>query len=286
MSTTIQNNSTSSQVWFITGTSTGLGRSIAKYALSQGYRVVATARDVSKIQDLVQLNPRDVLALKLDVTSKSDIQTAITSAVSHFGRIDVLINNAGFAIFRPIEETTDEQTRSQFETNFFGALAVTQTVLPIMRKQKSGTIVQISSVVGSLAFPATGAYAATKFALEAVSEALAQEVAAFGIKVLIAEPGSFRTSVIKEGETFHPLSEPYKSGPAADTIHYFESSNGKQPGDPDKIGKAIDDALKSPNPPLRLSLGSDSYNGILAHKTKLLEEHKTWEQVSRSTDYN
>ncbi len=279
------NMANTNPVWFITGTSTGIGRSIAHYALSQGYRVVATARNVQSLNDLMSSNPNNVLALPLDVTKKSDITATIDQAVKVFGRIDVLINNAGYLVTGAVEDISDEDVRKQFDTNFFGALAVTQSVLPILRAQGFGAIVQNSSVLGSLTFPSTGIYSASKFALEAFSEALSQEVADFGIKVLIIQPGHFRTSILDKGVVVAKLSQAYEGGPVEQVMSSFNAINGKQPGNPDLVGKVIDDALKSAKSPLRLPLGNNSFDYIVAKKTALLKELRVWESVSKSTDF-
>jgi len=279
------NSSIKRNVWFITGTSTGLGRAFAEYAIQQDYQVVVTARNIATVQDLVTKNPKNVLAVKLDVNNIADIKASLKAAVDRFGGIDVLINNAGYAMGGPLEETTDELLRDQFNTNFFGAIAVTREALPYLRAQKSGAIVQISSVMGSLTFPSFGAYSATKFALEGFSEALHAEVASFGIKVLIVKPGMFRTEITNGKGPITPSIGAYDDQPAGYVKATANSHHGKQPGDPARAAVAIDLALKSDNTPLRLILGTDAANGISARAAAQLEEYKEWDTVARSTDF-
>ena len=176
------------KVWFITGTSSGFGRLLAEEVLAKGERVVATARKPEVLQDLIEKYPETARAVKLDVTNLDDAKNSVAEAVKSFGRIDVLVNNAGYALVGAIEEASAEQVKQQFDTNFFGVLNVTREVLPILRQQKSGHIVNISSLVGFSAFPLLGLYSASKFALEGLTESLAAEVAPFGIKMMIVEP--------------------------------------------------------------------------------------------------
>jgi NAD(P)-dependent dehydrogenase (short-subunit alcohol dehydrogenase family) len=278
------NNNTKRNVWFITGTSTGLGRAFAEYAIQQNYQVVVSARNVATVQDLVQKDPKNVLAVKLDVNSIDDIKAALQAAVDRFGGIDVLINNAGYALIGALEETSEQLLRDQFNTNFFGAIAVTREVLPILRAQKSGAIVQISSLVGSLSFAGFGAYSATKFALEGFSEALAGEVAPFGIKVLIAKPGMFRTEITNGKNPMTPSIGVYDDHPAGQLKH-FNAVHGTQAGDPHRAAIAIDQALQAENTPLRLLLGTDSADKTVARLESQLAEYKAWDTVARSTDF-
>src|SRR4051812_7357273 len=183
----------SAKTWFITGASSGFGTAFAEHALERGDNVVATARNPARLEALVARAPARVLALKLDVTNAATIQPAVDAALRRFGHIDYLFNNAGFGLVGAIEETSDAELRAVLDTNFFGAVAVTRAVLPAMRARRSGAIVNVSSMGGQMSFEGVGAYSASKFALEGMSEALALEVKPFGIKVLIVEPGSFRT---------------------------------------------------------------------------------------------
>ena len=270
-----------SPVWFITGTSSGFGDAFARHAISQGYRIVATARDRSKLSALQALAPDRVLVQRLDVTGAGEPEAAVAAAIDRFGRIDVLINNAGYGVVGAVEETPESELRAQMETNFFGAVAVIQAVLPILRSQRSGAIVNISSLGGQLSFGGFGAYSASKFALEGLSEALAPEMAPFGIKVLIVEPGYFRTNMTGSGRLM-PELEPYRDvvGP---TREFLRSIHGAQPGDPLKAGAAIEQALAASATPLRLQLGTDAVDAIRGHAQRLLEDLRVWEGVAAAT---
>jgi NAD(P)-dependent dehydrogenase (short-subunit alcohol dehydrogenase family) len=268
--------------WLITGASSGFGMAFARYALSRGYNVVATARTPAKLKQIRQLASDRVLVEKLDVTMSADAERAVAAAVAHFGTIDVLINNAGYGIVGAVEETSDVELRAQMETNFFGAVAVTKAALPSMRKQRSGAIVNISSLGGQLSFGGFSAYSASKFALEGMSEALAQEVAPFGIKVLIVEPGAFRTGFASESLKHMPVMDAYRDimGPAHTFAH---GMNGTQQGDPAKAAAAIETALKADTTPLRLQLGADSVEPVRAHAQQLLKDLETWKSVALNT---
>ena len=214
--------------WFITGASSGFGMAFARYALDRGYNVVATARSVRKLDALAAQAPDRILVHKLDVTVPGDAEQAVTAAVRRFGRIDVVINNAGYGIIGAVEETPDAEFRAQMETNFFGALAVIRAALPQLRRQGSGAIVNISSLGGQLSFGGFGAYSASKFALEGMSESLAHEVAPFGIRVLIVEPGAFRTSFAADALKHMPVMDAYQTiigGHAR-----FRPRHGRHPG--------------------------------------------------------
>src|SRR5690349_16678474 len=271
------------KTWFITGASSGFGMAFAEFALGRGDHVVATARSVSKLEALVARAPERVLAVKLDVTKAADIQPAVDAAVRRFGRIDYLFNNAGYGIVGALEETSDAELRALLDTNFFGAVAVTRAVLPVMRAQRSGAIVNISSMGGQMSFEGVGAYSASKFALEGLSEALALEVKPFGIKVLIVEPGAFRTdfggaSALRS----MPVNAAYKDilGNIRNVLH---DMHGTQPGDPAKAARAVATALESDSTPLRLQLGADSIGAVRAHAEQLLKDLATWERVGTET---
>jgi NAD(P)-dependent dehydrogenase (short-subunit alcohol dehydrogenase family) len=269
--------------WFITGASSGFGLSFAKYALAQGYNVVATARQPARLAALADSAPDRVLVLPLDVTAAGDAERATAAALEHFGRIDVLINNAGYGIVGAVEETPDAELRAQMETNFFGAVAVTRAVLPAMREQRSGAIVNLSSMGGQMSFGGFGAYSASKFALEGLSEALAQEVAPFGIKVLIVEPGAFRTGfagadVLRQMPVLAAYDEI-----VGGTRSFAKGMDSTQAGDPDKAAAAIDTALRAEVTPLRLQLGADAIDAIRAHGEQLLKDLAAWEEVGRAT---
>ena len=276
---------TSAQTWFITGTSSGFGRAFAEHALARGHRVVATARRVETLAELVAQAPDRVLALALDVDVAGAAEAAIAAAVARFGRIDVLVNNAGYGVVGALEETPDAELRAIFDTNFFGAMAVTRAALPVLREQRGGAIVNISSLGGQLSFAGFSAYSATKFALEGASEALAQEMAPFGVKVLVVEPGQFRTNLAGTGMRHMPALQAYAPVVGA-TREFAHAMHETQAGDPRKAAAAIERALAAPNTPLRLQLGGDAVDAVKAHAQALLAELADWEAVGRSTDFD
>ncbi|MET3390890.1 NAD(P)-dependent dehydrogenase (short-subunit alcohol dehydrogenase family) [Variovorax sp. 1140] len=288
MSNTSNIASTSSQArqtWFITGAASGFGHAFAEHALALGHNVVATARDASRLADLVALAPDRVLATPLDVDAAGAAEAAVQAAVARFGRIDVLVNNAGYGVVGALEETSDAELRALMNTNFFGAMAVTRAALPVLRAQRSGAIVNISSLGGQLSFAGFSAYSASKFALEGASEALAQEVAPFGIKVLIVEPGQFRTQLAGSGMRHMPVIEAYQPVVGA-TREFAHSMHNTQAGDPRKAAVAIAKALQAENTPLRLPLGGDSVDAVRAHAQAMLKDMEAWEALSRSTDFD
>jgi NAD(P)-dependent dehydrogenase (short-subunit alcohol dehydrogenase family) len=271
------------RVWFITGASSGFGRSIADEALARGEKVVATARRPEALDDLAGTAGDRVLVQKLDVADTAHRQTAIEAALGRFGRIDVLVNNAGRTQVGAVEETTEEELRALFELHFFAPAALTAAVLPVMRAQGSGAIVQMSSVGGQVTAPGFGVYCATKFALEGLTETLAEEVAPFGIRCLIVEPGAFRTDLFASGGPV--LSQPMReyAGTVGLTREYVASNDGKQPGDPRKAAAAIAAALDAEETPLRLVLGADAIGNIRSRLERVGDELSRWEGVGRET---
>ena len=272
-------------VWLITGCSTGFGRELATILLGRGYRVAATAREAAKLADLVRGHDATALALKLDVDKPADVAAAVEATRKKFGRIDVLVNNAGYGYLSAVEEGEDEEIRAMFETNVFGLAAMTRAVLPIMRAQKSGAIVNISSQGGFIGFPGTGYYNATKFAVEGLSEALAKEVAPFGIKVLIVEPGPFRTDWA--GRSLRMPKQPIEAY-AETAIARRKAINGysgSQPGDPARAAEAIIATVESADPPLRLPLGSIAFEGMSAEIEAVRKEIASVEAIARGADY-
>lgn len=273
------------RTWLVTGASRGLGRAFAEVALEAGDTVVATARNASALQDLVDGHGDRAVPMELDVTDKAAVDRVVDEAARRCGRIDVLANNAGYGLAGGVEEVTEEQARQQVEVNFFGALWCTQAVLPVMRRQGSGHLFQVSSVGGVAAFPNTGLYHATKWALEGLSESLSQEVAGFGIGVTLVEPGPFRTDWNGESMTrATPMSEydevlrerrEMMSGAYAQT----------QPGDPRRAAQALLRVLDSPEPPLRLLLGGRACDTGPAVTKKRLQEWAEWDEVGRNTDF-
>jgi len=242
-------------VWLITGCSTGFGRELAKLVLERGWRAVVTARDASKVADIAEGHGERALVVPLDVTKRDQIDAAVARATEHFGRIDVLVNNAGYGYLAAIEEGEDAAVREMFEANVFGLVDMTKAVLPVMRKQRSGLIVNVSSIGGLTSFAATGYYHGTKYAVEGISESLAVEVKPLGIGVLIVEPGPFRTNwagpSIKQSAT---RIDDY-AATAGERRKQTAARSGNQAGDPVRAAQAIIDAALSDTPPLRLLLG-------------------------------
>jgi NAD(P)-dependent dehydrogenase (short-subunit alcohol dehydrogenase family) len=276
----------SNRTWFITGASRGFGRSFAQAALAAGDRVAATARDTSSLQDLVADHGDALLPVELDVTDRDAAFAAVRSAHDHFGRLDVVVNNAGYGVSGAVEELSEEQARRQFEVNLFGALWVTQAALPILREQRSGWIVQVSSIGGLAAFPLTGIYHASKWALEGLSETLRQEVEPFGIKVLMVEPSGFRTDWA--GSSMD-RAEPIGAYEQIDQIaqrraSQQEENNGSQPGNPDLAAQALLATLNRDDPPFRLLLGNIAYDVAVDRYETRLKEFRAGEQVARGAD--
>ena len=272
------------KVWLVTGSSTGFGRSLVEDLVARGENVVATARDSRTLSDLVARAPERVLALSLDVTKRDEIASAVQSASERFGAIDVLVNNAGYSIVGAVEETSEAELRTAFEPMFFGAVAMTQAVLPGMRERRSGTIVQISSVGGFITAPGFGPYCAVKHALEAMSEALAAEVAPLGLRVLIVEPGAFRTRLIGSAVRSMPAMDAYRDtvGP---TRAYAAQSEGKQPGDPAKAARAIIDTVNAGSPNLRLPLGADAVQSIRGKLSQVATDVDDTEAMASATAF-
>ncbi len=262
--------SNTNRVWFITGSSTGFGRELAEQVLAGGERVVATARKPADVEDLVEKYPDTARAIKLDVTNDDDVKTSVAKAVEEFGTIDILVNNAGYGLGGGIEEPSMEQIKTQYDTNILGVIRVMREVLPLMRKQKSGHVLNLSSVVGITAFPSSGYYSSTKFAVEALSEALSKEVEHLGIKVTIVEPGGFRTDFAGRSFT-QPANriDDYITSERTDAIGEYHNN---QPGDPVKAVKAMIEIADMENPPLRLPLGEDALENMEA-KLKALKEN-------------
>jgi NAD(P)-dependent dehydrogenase (short-subunit alcohol dehydrogenase family) len=270
------------KVWFITGASSGFGRAFAEHAIEQGYNVVVGARRTDKLQEIVNLAPERVLAVCLDVNDPEKVQGAAQATMKHFGTLDVLINNAGYGIVGAIEETLDQELRAQMETNFFGAIAMTRAFLPTLRSQRSGAIVNISSLGGQLSFAGFGAYSASKFALEGASEALAAEMKPFGVKVLIVEPGAFRTELAGPAMKHMPEIDAY-SETVGGTRKFARAMDATQQGDPRKAAKAIEQALEAAETPLRLQLGQDAVKAVRAHAETMLADMAKWERVALNT---
>jgi NAD(P)-dependent dehydrogenase (short-subunit alcohol dehydrogenase family) len=276
----------SNRNWIITGASRGFGREFAQAALAAGDRVAATARDTSSLDDLVAEHGDAILPLELDVTDRDAAFAAVRKAHERFGRLDVVVNNAGYGVSGAIEELSEEQARRQIEVNLFGALWVTQAALPIMREQRSGWIVQVSSIGGLAAFPLTGIYHASKWALEGLSETLRQEVEPFGIKVLIVEPSGFRTDWAGSSmDRADPIDAYQQIDQIAERrAAQQEDNNGSQPGNPELAAQALLDTLDRDDPPFRLLLGNVAYDVAVDRYETRLKEFRAGEQVARAAD--
>jgi NADP-dependent 3-hydroxy acid dehydrogenase YdfG len=270
-------------VWLITGCSTGFGRELAKHVIERGYRTVVTARNPAEVKDLAAKG--EVLALKLDVTDQGQIDAAIKAADEKFGRIDVLVNNAGIGYFAAVEESEEDQIRRMFEINVFGLSRMIHAVLPGMRQRRKGFIVNLSSIGGLRSFPSVGYYNATKFAVEGLSEALWQEVEPLGIKVMLVEPSGFRTDWAGRSANESKRQIADYAATAGAWRGQVRANSGKQQGDPVLAAHAIVEAMLSPNPPHRLLLGNDAYQAATAKLEELRNEFAAWETVSRGADF-
>ncbi|NVN93474.1 MAG: oxidoreductase [Desulfuromonadales bacterium] len=270
-------------VWFITGCSTGFGRELAMHLLERGYNTVVTARNPDDVSDLAGV--KNALVLKLDVTDQGQIDKAIKTAEETFGRIDVLVNNAGIGYFSAVEESEEDQVRRMFEINVFGLSRMIHAVLPGMRNLRKGFIINFSSIGGLCSFPALGYYNATKFAVEGLSEALWQEVEPLGINVMLVEPSGFRTDWAgrSANESKRHIND-YATTSGA-VRRQLRAISGKQSGDPVRAAHAILQAVESPNPPHHLLLGNDAYEQATAKLEVLRREFSAWEAVSRGADF-
>jgi NAD(P)-dependent dehydrogenase (short-subunit alcohol dehydrogenase family) len=273
------------RVWFITGASRGFGALIAEAALKAGDGVVATARDPSTVTARLGAHER-LLATRLDVTSEAEAHEAAGQAVKKFGRIDILVNNAGYGLLGAIEEASASETTKLFNTNVFGLLGVSRAVLPHMRRQRSGHVINISSVGGYAGYPGWGVYGATKFAVEGISEALAAEVAPLGIKVTVVEPGFFRTDFLDDSSLVRTAQhiDDYRESVGNTRAHAADVNHGQR-GDPRKLASAFIALVNAKNPPLRLPLGSDTVERIEAKNSFVARELAEWRTLATSTDF-
>lgn len=273
------------KVWLITGCSTGFGKYLATEVLELGYKAVVTARKKGDIESIVAGYPDTALALELDVTKKDQIAAAVSATLERFGRIDVLVNNAGIGYFGAVEESEDDEVRRMFDINVFGLANMTQAVLPTMRKQRSGHILNVASIGGLVSFPAVGFYNATKYAVDGLSEALAKEVAHLGIKVTIIAPSGFRTDWAgRSAKNSEIVIEDY-----APSAHQNKSAirgySGNQPGDPVRAAKAMVKVVESANPPLRLLLGVAALKNARKKLGELKHDFDAWEETTVGADF-
>ena len=279
----MKNDNKNSITWLITGCSTGLGRSIAQEVLKSGYSAVITSRNVKDIQDIAHAYPDTALALSLDVLDRSQIDDVTKQAEAKFNSIDVLINNAGYGFRGAVEEASEQEMRKIFDTNFFGTVSMIQAVLPGMRKNKSGTIMNLSSIGGRFGPVGSGYYSATKFAIEGLSDSLRKEVGSLGIRIVVVEPGAFRTDFggrsLNTSEKIIADYEP-TVGPRR-----TEPSNGKQPGEPKKAAQVLIKTFEQASVPFRLLLGTDAVKIIRDELNAQYKELEAWEKVSITTNF-
>ncbi|MBO9567070.1 MAG: SDR family NAD(P)-dependent oxidoreductase [Niastella sp.] len=273
------------KVWLITGCSTGFGRAIALTVLKSGARVGVGARKYEDVKDIISAFPETAIALKLDVTKEAEVNAAVADLVDQFGAIDVLVNNAGIGYFGSIEESNEAEVRRMFEINFWGLSNVTREVLPYMRKQQAGHIINIASIGGLTSFPALGYYHATKYAVDGFSEALFKEVTPLGIKVTIVAPGAFRTDWAGRSANEAPANIADYAATAGATMQWIRSINGTQPGDPDRAAEAILKVTETSKPPLRLLLGQDAVDAAYEKLELLKNDFDTWKATSLDVNY-
>ncbi len=273
------------KVWFISGCSTGFGRALSLELLAQGYQVVVTARKVADIADILAINEANTLGLALDVTVPEQVTAAVQAAIAHFGRIDVLVNNAGIGYFGAVEESEEAEVRRMFEINVFGLAKLTQEVLPFMRKQRSGHILNVASIGGLRSFPGVGFYNATKYAVDGLSEALYKEVSPLGIKVTVICPSGFRTDWAGRSAKNTAISIADYASTAQKNMGDIRAISGNQAGDPVKAAKAMIQVTETENPPLRLLLGAAALKGARLKLEELRNDFETWADVSEGADF-
>ncbi|MFF8268875.1 oxidoreductase [Streptomyces sp. NPDC016562] len=271
-------------VWFVTGASRGLGAEITREALERGHRVIATARDVSAVERAHPDHREGLLALKADVTVPEQLEAAVEAGLARFGRIDVVVNNAGYGLVGAVEEVSDQAARDLFDVNVFGVLNTLRATLPTLRAQRSGHVVNIGSVGGFATAPGVGVYGASKFALEGISEALHGELAPLGVHVTIVEPGGFRTDFLHRSSIrVEPASIADYTAGAGPVREALAANDGRQPGDPAKAAKAVVDLTEAAQPPLRLQLGADAVERVEAKLDLVRRELDQWRHEALAT---
>jgi NAD(P)-dependent dehydrogenase (short-subunit alcohol dehydrogenase family) len=278
---------TNQKIWFVTGASKGLGLSLVKRLLNEGYKVAATSRNINDLTKAVGNNSDQFLPLAVDLVNEESVSNAIEKTILTFGKIDVLVNNAGYGLIGALEELSDAESRSNFDVNVFGLLNVTRKIVPYMRLQQSGHILNISSIGGFTgAFPGFGIYCATKFAVNGLSESLAEEVKPFGIKVTIVEPGYFRTNFLSEGSLITPKApiDAYENVRASQNMHQG-SIDQQQPGDPEKAAAAMITIVGEENAPMNLFLGADAYDVANQKIATVQSDLETWKALTVSTGF-
>ena len=272
------------KVWFITGASKGMGLEITKAVLNNGGKVIATSRNTETLLEKIADYKGNLLPVKLDITKENDVEEAISKGIEKFGQIDVVVNNAGYNLLGNIEELSDTEFRETMSVNVFALANIIRTVLPHLRRQKSGHIINTSSMMGYMGYAGNGSYNASKFAVIGLSEALAQEVAPFGIKVTILAPGTFRTNFMSE-DNLNVAQHKIDAYNLDEQVEQFTGFDGKQLGDPKKLAEVLLKITEMSNPPLHLPLGSDSYNAILQVRKNEKVEMEIWKELSLSTDF-
>ncbi|GAB3758022.1 oxidoreductase [Spirosoma pomorum] len=273
------------KVWFITGTSSGIGKALAKEVLAAGYQAALGVRNLADVADLISAYPQTAIAVKLDVTNTDQIISSVKTIHEKFGRIDVLVNNAGIGYFGSLEESDEAEVRRMFEINFFGLARLIKEALPILRAQRSGHILNVTSILGLVSYPAVGFYSATKFAVDGYTESLSKEVAPLGIQVTAIAPSSFRTDWAGRSANEAPATiDDYKNTAEANKKNIRDNS-GKQAGDPVRAAQAIIKVVESENPPLRLLLGEASYKNASAKLVSLKADFEAWAQTSIDADF-
>jgi NAD(P)-dependent dehydrogenase (short-subunit alcohol dehydrogenase family) len=274
-----------SKVWFITGAGSGIGTGIAKAALRAGDRVVATGRNLDKVRGaLADLQGEDLAFVRLDVANEAQAKAAVEEAAKRFGRIDVAVSNAGYSLLGNFEEISLPELESQLATNFYGVVYVMRAVLPVMRKQRSGHVINISSMAGVIGFKHCAAYAASKFAVEGLSQSAAAEVEQFGIKVTLVEPGFFRTDLLDDRNAKYPSNAIEDYTVEGKPKDMWSAYNGTQQGDPEKLGETLVKIACMASPPKQFYAGSDAVAGIRSALEARLQEIKEYEALSKSTD--
>lgn len=273
------------KVWFITGASKGLGLALTRLALSQGDKVVATSRNTDDLKKSITGHQDNFLPLKVDITSDKEVKKAVRQSIEKFGRLDVVVNNAGYSLVGSMEEMTDGEFRQTMDVNLFGTINVIRNAMPYLRQQQSGHIINISSNAGYIGFSNATSYNAAKFAVIGLSEALAQEVNVFGIKITVVAPGQFRTNFMDKGSMqFAKNRIPVYGLDKAEEM--WTAYSGQQVGDPEKLVKILTEIVELEDPPLRLLLGPDTYQLIKEHREKEMQEFEAWKHLTLSTDFD
>jgi len=271
------------RVWFVTGASKGLGLSLVKQLLNAGYQVAATSRKAKDIEDAISTHKENLLALTVDITNEESVNNAIGKTIAHLGQLDVVVNNAGYSIYGSVEALSNEEFRKTIDVNLFGTVNVIRAVMPHFRKQRSGYIFNISSVAGYKGFGNSPSYAAGKFAVIGLSEALAEEAKEFGVKVTVVAPGFFRTSFLDKGDELVSKNtiDEYHVERLVDRLR---AMNGKQPGDPEKLAAALINLSNEQNPPMHLLMGPDAYQIVMQKRAAEQHEFEAWKELTLSTD--